>query len=234
MSASCTHVSALLHALVAATFVDFTIKPTSSVSVPEDLPVTSYPCQWKAPRKRKENTLRLADAVFEKHVYGKGKKRRLAPLEDFDPRPAKFKGTARHSLPGLLEEVRGEGLCISLLLDSKVCPHDDAVPSSSLTLTSTTLPSLEQLQTSVSAFKESLTVSDEKIREVELNTREQRESSFWFQVRRYRITSSLFGQVLRRKEQTPPDSLVLQILQPKHFSTSATQWGVSNESQARK
>ena len=131
---------------------------------------------------------------------------------------------------GFLEDVRWDGLCISLLLDAKVCPHDDAVPSSSLTLTSTTLPSLEQ--TSVSAFKESLTISDEKIREVELNTREQRESSFWFQVRRHRITSSMFGQVLRRKEQTPPDSLVLQILQPKHFSTSATQWGVSNASQA--
>jgi hypothetical protein len=150
--------------------------------------------------------------VFEKHVYGTVKKRRLAPLEDFDPRPAKFKGTAKNSLPALLEEVRGKGLCISLLLDSKLCPHDDAVPSSSSTLTSTTLPSLEQLKTTVSAFKQSLAVSDEKVREVELNTREQRESSLWFQVRQYRITSSLFGQVLRRKEQTPPDSLVLQIL----------------------
>ena len=109
MLASCTHVSAVLHALVAATFVDFTIKLTSSVSVPEDLPGISYPCQWKAPRKSKENTLRLADAVFEKHVYGKGKKRRLAPLEDVDPRPAKFKGTARHSLPGFWKMFVGKG-----------------------------------------------------------------------------------------------------------------------------
>ena len=55
----------------------------------------------------------------------------------------------------------------------------------------------------------------------------------WFQARRYCITSSLFGQVLRRKEQTPPDSLVLQFLQPKQFSTPATHWGVSNESRAQ-
>ena len=40
MSASCTHVSALLHALVAATFIEFTIRPTSLVSNLEDLPVT--------------------------------------------------------------------------------------------------------------------------------------------------------------------------------------------------
>ena len=40
MSASCTHVLELLHALVAATFIEFTIRPTSSVSnLEEDLPV---------------------------------------------------------------------------------------------------------------------------------------------------------------------------------------------------
>ena len=105
--------------------------------------------------------------------------------------------------------------------------------SSSSVPTSSTLPGIERLKKSVSTFEESLNISDEKIREIELNTREQRESTLWFQARRYRITSSLFGQVLRRKEQTPPDSLVLQILQPKQFSTPATQWGVCNESRAR-
>ena len=114
---------------------------------------------------------------------------------------------------------------ISLLLDSNLCPNDGTTLSSSSVPTSSTLPGIEKLKKSVSAFKESLSISDEKIREIELNTREQ--------ARRYRITSSLFGQVLRHKEQTPPDNLVLQILQPKQFSTSATQWGVSNESRVQ-
>ena len=58
MSAGCTHVSALLHALVATTFTEFTIRPTSSASnSEEDIPVTSYPCQWKAVKKRKHSTL---------------------------------------------------------------------------------------------------------------------------------------------------------------------------------
>ena len=35
----------------------------------EDLPVTSFACQWKELRKRKESTLKIADADFEKHVY---------------------------------------------------------------------------------------------------------------------------------------------------------------------
>ena len=161
-------------------------------------------------------------------MYGKVKKRWLEPLEDFDPRPDKFKGTAKNCLPALLNVLRGEELCISLLLDSNLCPNDGTTLSSSSVPTSSTLPGIEKLKKSVSAFKESLSISDEKIREIELNTREQRESTLWFQVRCYRITSSLFGQVLRRKEQTPPDSLVLQILQPKQFSTPAT-----NESRAQ-
>ena len=208
-----------------------TIRPTSSVSnLDEDLPVTSYPCQWRAPKKRKRSTLRFADSVFEKHVYGKVKKRRLKPLEDFDPRPDRFKGTAKNSLPALLNDLCGEELCISLLLDSTLCPNDGTTLSSSSVPTSSTLTGVEKLKKSVSAFKESLSIYDAKIREIELNTREQRESTLWFQAGCYRITSSLFDQILRRKEQTPPDSLVLQILQPKQFSTAATQWGLSNES----
>ena len=161
LSASCTHVSALLHALVAATFTGYTIRPTSSASnLEDDLPVTSYPCQWRAPKKCKQSTLRFADSVFEKHVYGKVKKRRLTPLEDFDPRPDKFKGKAKNSLPALLNDLRGEELCISLLLDSTLCPNDGTTLSSSFVPTSSTLPGIEKLKKSVSAFKESLSISD--------------------------------------------------------------------------
>ena len=66
MSASCTHASALLQALVAATFSDFTIRSTSSAShSEEDLPVISYSCQWKAPKKHKQSTLRFTDSVLK-------------------------------------------------------------------------------------------------------------------------------------------------------------------------
>ena len=46
-------------------------------------------------------------------------------------------------------------------------------------------------------------------------TRDQRNSLLWYNVRCYRITASVFGTVLQRKLDTPPDSLVLRILQPK-------------------
>ena len=97
--------------------------------------------------------------MFEKHVYAKVKKRRLEPSDDFDPCPDKFKGTAKNSLPALLNALRGEELCISLLLDSNVCPNDGTTLSSSSVPTSSTLPGIEKLKKSVSAFKESLNIS---------------------------------------------------------------------------
>ena len=74
-STSCTHVSGLLHALVAVGPVDFQAPPGASAIAEELLPVTSFACQWKPLRKRKEATLKMVDAKFDKHVYGRQKKR---------------------------------------------------------------------------------------------------------------------------------------------------------------
>ena len=57
----------------------------------------------------------MGEAVFEKHVLGRERKRKLVSVEDFDTRPFKYRGTAKERIPALLVEVRGEGLCISLL-----------------------------------------------------------------------------------------------------------------------
>ena len=48
-------------------------------------------------------------------------------------------------------------------------------------------------------------------------------------MRCYQITSSLFESVLSRRADTPPDNLVLRIIQPKSFSTPATKYGIENE-----
>ena len=71
-------------------------------------------------------------------------------------------------------------------------------------------------------------------RDIERNTREQCLPPLWFAVRRHRITASMFGSVLSRKANTPPDSLVLRIIQPKHFSTPATTYGIEKEETAIK
>ena len=73
LSASCIHVSRLLHALAA--LVPTQLPPLTATGYSAsteksevNLHVTSYPCQWKAPRKRKQSNLQMADASFVKHI----------------------------------------------------------------------------------------------------------------------------------------------------------------------
>ena len=80
--------SALLHALESMTGPQCQLLPPNESlhfsSTEDDTPVTSLPCKWKPPKKRKESTSPIGQAQFEKHTYGKPIKQRLALLNDFD------------------------------------------------------------------------------------------------------------------------------------------------------
>lgn len=203
--------------------------PSSSLATSdcesEIMPVTSYLCQWKMPKKRKESNIPMSTAIFEKHDYQKKKKRKTSLTEDFDPRPEECRGITQTLLPALLDDVCGESLGISLLFDPRYCQQN-------IPFTSTEIPALSAIKKNVSAFKDSLTMSAEKYREIEQKTREQRDSPLWYSVRQYRITASHFGEILRRKCDTLPDKLVMRILKPRSFSSIAIDWGVKNESRA--
>ena len=145
------------------------------------------------------------------------KKRRVSLTEEFDPRPMEYRNTATSLLPALLDEVRGESLGVSLLFDPLYC--HETVPASG-----TRVPGTLKLKETVEAFKDSLRLSSEKLRDIKQNTREQQKSPLWFSVRRYRITASHFGNILHRKSTTPPDVLVASILRPCSFFSVATDW----------
>ena len=181
LSASCIHVSALLHALVALT-------PSVNTHGEEDSddenpPVTSLPCQWKPPRKQKAAAMKVSEAHFDKLDYGKGKKYTMECLENYDPRPEELRNTSAQRLPQLLNDIRGEGLCISLLLDSST--RVDSGEQSQLTKS--------ELLQKVETFKKTLEVSEEDVHKIELSTRAQSQSPKWFEVRRYRLTASNLG-----------------------------------------
>ena len=124
MSASCTHVSALLHALAALSSTSFQLQPnlpsTSSTETEatetEPTPVTSLPCQWKAPKAKKDSILQIASTSFEQHEYRKPVMRKIKLLEDFDPRPPQFRGQIQSRMPAFLESVKGEQMSISFYL----------------------------------------------------------------------------------------------------------------------
>ena len=85
------------------------------------------------------------------------------------------------------------------------------------------------LQATMFSFKSSLNLTVEKAHEIERTTRGQHKTALWFSVRKYRITASNFGAVLSQKDATPPDKLIMQIIQPRSFSTPATRHGIENE-----
>ena len=116
-SASCTHVSAVLHALCALAPATFQVQATSASDEGDnnEVPITSLPCQWKAPEIREESVLPISEA--EKHNYAHPVKKSVRQLENFDPRLSEFRGEAASRLATFLEKVRGEQLGISLLLD---------------------------------------------------------------------------------------------------------------------
>ena len=85
------------------------------------MPVTSFLCQWKVPKKRKDSVQPMSTASFEKHDYQKQKKKKVSLIEEFDPRPVECRGTATSLLPSLLESIRGESLGVSVLFDPQYC-----------------------------------------------------------------------------------------------------------------
>ena len=165
----------------------------------------------------------MSKAVFEKHSFQNQEKRKISLTEEFDPRPLECRGNAKSLLPAFLDSVRNESLGVSLLLDSRFC-HPIDVP-----MGLPSVPEIAKLKSTIAAFKESLKLPSDKLRQIEQSTRDQRHSDMWFSARRYRITASRFGDILHRRSTTPPDALVLSILQPKSFSSPATNWGVQKE-----
>lgn len=139
-------------------------------------------------------------------------------------RSSEYRGQIQSRLPSFLQKVRGEELAISFLLDSSLKQTRFAPASVNI--------DDENLQVAIAAFKDTLKVTADKAREIERKTREQRLSSLWFSVRRYRITSSFFGTIYTRRPTTAPDNLVLRIIQPRNFSSPATQYGIDNEQNA--
>ena len=226
-SASCTHVSAVLYALVAVTSngqLQYTPNSTLLEMEDESMQVTSKLCKWKIPPKRKESNQSMSTAVFIQHDYQKSNKRRVSLTEDFDSRPVQFRGNAKSLLTDLLEQVHGESLGISLSFDPRYC-NNLSVPTSS----KPDIPCTSQLQYSVAEFKASLILAKEKLQKIEQDIRGQCHSPLRYSAHRYRISASHFGDILHRKSTTPPDAQVLSIMQPCSFSSAATARGIQNE-----
>ena len=71
-----------------------------------------------------------------------------------------------------------------------------------------------------SNFLTSLTISEDEVKKIEIETGGQLQNENWFQFRSGRVTASYFGEVKNRRCSTPPDRLVRVIFQysKRHMS----------------
>ena len=108
-----------------------------------------------------------------------------------------MRATGAERLHDLLDDVKGKGLCVSLLLDMSVRVQK---PEQSV------LAKVEILQ-KVDELKNKLEVSEEDVCQIERSTRDQAKSLKWFEVRRFRLILSLFGRMRQLKPQHPRTTL---------------------------
>ena len=161
--------------------------------------------------------------MFEKHVLEWTKKRRSQLLEEFDLHSESCWSIVKELLPTHLDKVCGKGLYISLLLVSSTqhWNQEERVDS-----TTPALPSVDHIMKTVEEMPSCYW------RKCMWNWTQHlwaANTQLWFNVWRYQFTALCFGDVYHRKPSTPPDSLVLRIINKKSFTSAATEWGIANE-----
>ena len=110
----------------------------------------------------------MSEDVFEKHDYSKSMKQKIKPLEDFvRPQTSSFHAKANMLLPDLLEKLKGEKLCVSLLLDPSYHHWEDIPTAEILKPSSHNIPDSVLLRATISAFRQSLMVTEYEVRCIE-------------------------------------------------------------------
>lgn len=86
----------------------------------------------------------------------------------------------------------------------------------------------------VKEFLNSQRKTEEEIRQIEIETRLQRGSPFWWRARKNLLTASNFGTVCRRLPHTKCDNLVSKMLYGEEYSSYSMVYGRENEKNAIK
>ena len=229
---ACSHVAAIL----------FTLEANAQAR--KSLSCTSMPCSWLPPSFRS-----VAFAAISDIDFSDPERRMKASCSEPCSRTSSTTTTTTDSqklaptkseLDGFfkkLSDTETKSVILSLVPEYS----DDYVPS----YKSGTLPrpltdyceekyltlNYPELLNACEIFFESLSVSPEQVKEVELKTREQSGSKVWFQQRAGRITASRLKSSVCTDITQPSKSLIRGICYPEsnQFRTRATAWGCEHE-----
>ena len=250
----CKHVAAVLFQLLDFAELDLD-------EVPDDKTCTQELQQWHIPKKTDSaGPVLFEDLTFPQDTYEKDQKGRERPLvhgkrESYISTKEKV---TKHDLEKLKSGLEACSNCplVGLLTDNNCTPSSygvnklpsrkhmidlkvskcnlektnvrDAIMSK---LTETTVyPLIPEQCTAFVAEK--LCVDHQVCLDIEKNTRAQSKSAEWHIARKCRLTASMFGNVMNRRKNHYPKSIVNKIINPSCFTSSSCKWGTENEQNA--
>ncbi|XP_045202652.2 uncharacterized protein LOC123556116 [Mercenaria mercenaria] len=214
-SEGCNHIAAFLYALV-----DITEKKKNGTLAP-----TSVKCKWNNPRKRKLTPKKSQDLDFQKVVHGKTVAKKLLNVYNVDTSVnidrLKQKLLNGNSQAGWLKnfQLQTSNVLLPKLHSINFNFHDSVDINS------------EYCENIFREYFESLSMTEDDCVKIEYMTRNQNDSHFWMEARHERLTAFNFGQIIRMKETTKPDSLLNSLMGYKTFTSSH---GLKHEPAARR
>ena len=223
--------------------------------LPADTSSTGRLQQWHVPPKRVVHPKPLKEISFHKAEYGKVSKVPAVVTSSLLPLASTPKADLLDLVSEVQQSVRSSGITHfwvqpemqsqgsaselaleaatrSLIVFTPSLPA--ALPASATDLAdaNVTAPYFLEL---CEGFTRDQTISQDLADYVHATTKEQASSALWLDLRNGRLTSSVFGTILHRHEETTPTALITRLMgyQPFTGMVPAIKWGRDNESRAR-
>lgn len=227
---ACSHIAALLFAMETCNRLN------------KDTSCTSRPCAWLPPNMSKVKFAPISDIDFSAPVT---KRKRLVEGEEqasqsqsageLVPSPSQeevlafFNELSENGKPALLAIV--PDFCDSYIVDNSML----SAPLSLLFDYQCTELQYDDLMIKCESVFESLAITPEQARNIEVITRAQALSKVWFRYRAGRVTASRFKAAVHTNPLKPSKSLIKAVCYPEmcKFSNRATRWGCEHERTAR-
>ena len=211
--------------------------------------VTSSECKWSKPRKRHLTPKKSQQLSFKKHKFeseveknDKRCKQKLFEDKVSETKPLKVTQINLDRFSNKLKKCNPHAAWLTTISDDDDETESTFASEEVLSILHN-LPFMFHdnkdlnMESSRSFFQDqfkTLSCSKEKCSEIEKMTRGQNKNESWMEARMGRITSSVFGQVLKKKDSTSPESTLRTVLGYSSFDNISTKWGRQHEPAARR
>ncbi|XP_063435704.1 uncharacterized protein LOC134716625 [Mytilus trossulus] len=228
LAQSCSHIGGLLFALS---------NSPSSKQQQQDKSCTSLPCQWKVPRSVNQKAQPLKCLDLSRPKLNKDKQEKTTSIATFDPRHSTDRAPDINRALDHLSELKSvfpnSGMCSLWNIPDKA---PEAMVVEEVTTTESPLLLAMRKMVFTSDNIPPVEISLELVTFIEKETCDQRKNQMWKDLHIGRITSSMFGDILRCH--SSQEHLVKQILEGSSLDRypqlpKAMQWGVDMEDRAR-